>query len=337
MQPVRRTLFPIVNTRQFEFYKKALASFWTVEEVDLSDDVSHFEKLKREEQRFVRMILGFFASADSVVAENLAARFLREEGISMETACFYGYQITIENIHSEMYSLFIDSLIKDREEKNRTFEIAEQNETVREKTVWAIRYIDSEESLSARLLAFACVEGIFFSASFCAIFLLKKRGLMPGLAFSNELIARDEGMHRDFALLLLQERAEKNIKLSRRAAEQIVRSAVDIEKKFVRDSLSVDLIGMNAALMQSYVEFCADHLLANLYVTNDAGEAELFGTMYNTANPFDWMETISLNGKTNFFERRVSEYQKNGVMCSLQGQQHEILAEARVFSVCEDF
>lgn len=335
MSETRRTLFPIVHHRQFEFYKKALASFWTTEEVDLTEDRAHFQTLTEDERGFVRTVLGFFASADSVVAENLAARFLREKGISMETACFYGYQIAIENIHSEMYSLFIDALIKDPKEKQETFRIIESNECVAEKTAWAIRYIDSEESFSARLLAFACVEGIFFSASFCAIFWLKKRGLMPGLALSNEFIARDEGMHRDFALLLLEERAKEGdgSGLSRDKAEEIVRSAVRIEQSFVRDSLSVNLIGMNAELMQAYVEFCADNLLSQLFVVGDEGEAKLVGPLFHTANPFEWMETISLNGKTNFFERRVSEYQKSGVMNGLQCRE----APEMIFTVEADF
>eukprot|EP00854_Cymbomonas_tetramitiformis_P029789 gene29789-37151_t len=310
MPDTRRTLFPIAHPRQFKFYKKALASFWTTEEVDLTEDRAHFQGLTEEERGFVRMVLGFFASADSVVAENLAVRFLREDGISMETACFYGYQVAIENIHSEMYSLFIDALIKDPKQKQETFDIAERSESVAEKTAWAVRYVDSEESFCARLLAFACVEGIFFSASFCAIFWLKKRGLMPGLAFSNELIARDEGMHRDFALLLLEERANEGDGrgLPRKRAEEI-----------------------------AYVEFCADNLLSQLFVIGDKGEPAIVGPLFKTANPFDWMETISLNGKTNFFERRVSEYQKSGVMNGLKCREHESFMEDRVFTIEADF
>ncbi|KAK3235555.1 hypothetical protein CYMTET_54262 [Cymbomonas tetramitiformis] len=222
----------------------------------------------------------------------------------------------IENVHSEVYSIFIESLIKDPQEKKETFEAAHTNSCVKRKTEWAQRYIESQSSFSTRLLAFACVEGIFFSASFCAIFYMKKQGLMPGLSFSNELIARDEGMHRDFACLLLRERAADPSKetLTLETALEVVREAVEIEKEFVRDALRVDLLGMNADLMQEYVEFCADHLLSNVVAFDKAkGVHRTAGPMYHARNPFDWMESISLTGKTNFFEKRVSEYQKSNV------------------------
>eukprot|EP00854_Cymbomonas_tetramitiformis_P023925 gene23925-29030_t len=274
----RRTLFPIQNVEQFEFYKKALASFWTPEEVDLDADSKQFQTLDKRVQQFLKMVLGFFASADSIVAENIAQRFMRDPQISMEAFFFYGFQIMIENVHSEVYSLFIETLIKDPEEKQATFSAVQTQACIRAKTEWAQRYVESDASFATRLVAFACVEGIFFSASFCAIFYMKKQGLMPGLCFSNELIARDEGMHRDFACLLLRERANAGHTdtLSRELVHQIVREAVDIEHLFVDHALQDDLLGMNATAMKRYIELCADHLLSNIMQDRDTYGTKTF-------------------------------------------------------------
>jgi len=315
----RFTMFPIEHHDIWEMYKKAEASFWTAEEVDLTSDIKQWEGLTDDERHFISHILAFFAASDGIVLENLGVRFMKEVQIS-EARAFYGFQIAIENIHSEMYSLLIETFIKDTAEKSKLFKAVQTIPCVKKKADWAIKWIDSEDSFARRLLGFACVEGIFFSGSFCAIYWLKKRGLMPGLTFSNELISRDEGLHCDFACLLY---SKLNNKLSPEVVKEIVCEAVEIEKEFVCDSLPCALVGMNSELMRDYIEFVADRLLVSL------GCAKA----YNTSNPFDWMELISLQGKTNFFEKRVGEYQKSGVMSSLNDEN----AGSRVFSIEEDF
>lgn len=304
--PDRFCMFPIHYPQIWEMYKKAEASFWTAEEVDLSQDLRHWDHtLTSDERHFVTHVLAFFASSDGIVLENLAGRFMREVQLP-EARAFYGFQIAIENIHSEMYSLLLETYIKDSAEKSRLFHAMETVPCVARKAEWALRWIDASDTFAERLVAFACVEGIFFSGSFCAIFWLKKRGLMPGLTFSNELISRDEGLHCDFACLLY---SLLNFKLSEERVRGIVADAVVIEKEFVCDALPCALVGMNADLMIQYIEFVADRLLGALD----------YGKMYNALNPFDWMELISLQGKTNFFEKRVGEYQKASVMSSLNG------------------
>ncbi len=294
----RFVLFPIRHSEIWELYKKAEASFWTAEEVDLSHDLTDWGRLNPGERHFISHVLAFFAASDGIVNENLAINFMREVQIP-EARCFYGFQIMMENIHSEMYSLLIDTYIKNQEEKQRLFHALETVPCVKLKGEWALRWIKSG-SFAERLVAFAAVEGIFFSGSFCSIFWLKKRGIMPGLSFSNELISRDEGLHCDFACLLYGMLQEK---LTVVRIHEIIGNAVEIEKQFVSDALPVGLIGMNAGLMCQYIEFVADRLLVTL------GHPRL----YKTGNPFDFMELISLQGKTNFFEKRVGEYQKAGV------------------------
>jgi ribonucleoside-diphosphate reductase beta chain len=301
--PNRFVIFPIQYPRVWEYYKKAEASFWTAEEVDLAHDLNDWAKLTEDEQFFIKHVLAFFAASDGIVNENLVERFCAEVQIP-EARSFYGFQIAMENIHSETYSLLIDTYVKDKAEKMHLFNALETVPCVRKKADWAMRWITESRRFAERLVAFAVVEGIFFSGSFCAIFWLKKRGLMPGLTFSNELISRDEGMHCDFACLLYS-MLEK--KLTDAELHAIIGEAVVHEKEFVCDALPVSLIGMNAALMSHYIEFCADRLLVALNAPK----------LYHAKNPFDWMELISLQGKTNFFERRVSEYQKAGVMASV--------------------
>ena len=297
----RFVIFPIEYDDIWQMYKKAEASFWTTEEVDLSNDLNDWKKLKSDEKYFISHVLAFFAASDGIVIENLAARFLNEIQIP-EARSFYGFQIFIENIHSEMYSLLIDTYIKDSFEKQKLFNAIETLPCVSKKANWAIAWIESSNvSFGERLVAFAAVEGIFFSGSFAAIFWLKKRGLMPGLTFSNELISRDEGLHCDFACLLFNYLKQKP---SQQRIYQIISDAVAIEQEFLTEALPVALIGMNNKLMKQYIEFVADRLLVELC-------CEKF---YNTKNPFDFMEFISLEGKTNFFEKRVSEYQKGNVM-----------------------
>ncbi|CAI5983567.1 unnamed protein product [Closterium sp. NIES-65] len=318
----RFCMFPIKYNDVWEFYKKAEASFWTAEEVDLSQDLQHFESLSEDERFFILQVLAFFAASDGIVLENLAVRFMKEIQIP-EARAFYGFQIAIENIHSEMYSLLLETYIKDPAEKDRLFRAVETVPCVKKKADWTMRYIEGSQSsttFAERLVAFACVEGIFFSGSFCAVFWLKKRGLMPGLTFSNELISRDEGLHTDFGCLLY---SLLHNKLSEERVKEILCEAVDIEEEFIRDSLPVDLVGMNSGLMCQYIEFVADRLLVALGCKKH----------YNVQNPFDWMELISLQGKTNFFEKRVGEYQKASVMANLQGNG----AAQRVFSTDEDF
>lgn len=296
----RFVLFPIKYSEIWKMYKQAEASFWTAEEIDLTDDFIHWERLNEDEKHFIKHILAFFAASDGIVNENLATNFCREVQIP-EARCFYGFQIAIENIHSETYSLLIDSYIKEQKEKDRLFRAIETVPCVKKKAEWALKWISSQASFAERLVAFAAVEGIFFSGSFCSIFWLKKRGLMPGLTFSNELISRDEGLHCDFACLLYSMLENK---LSEKTIHDLISGAVAIEHEFVRDALPVSLIGMNADLMCQYIEFVADRLLGALG----------YSKIYNTTNPFPWMELISLQGKTNFFEKRVAEYQKAGVM-----------------------
>lgn len=314
----RFTLFPIKHEEIWRLYKKAQASFWTVEEVDLGMDVRCWnEVLKTDEKHFISHVLAFFAASDGIVLENLGCRFMQETQ-NAEVRAFYGFQIAIENIHSEMYSMLIDTLIKDQQQKDYLFRAIQSIPCVQRKAEWACKWIESSDSFATRLVAFACVEGIFFSGSFCAIFWLKKRGIMPGLTFSNELISRDEGLHCDFACLM---HSMLTHKVEPERIRQIVCEAVDIEMEFVCDALPVSLVGMNSTLMKEYIEFVADHLLVELGCPK----------YYNTENPFDWMELISLQGKTNFFEKRVGEYQKSGVMASLTS------GMSRVFTTDEDF
>ena len=296
--PNRFVLFPIKHNDIWKFYKQAEASFWTAEEIDLQQDLADWKKMNDGERHFISHVLAFFAASDGIVNENLANNFLKEVQYA-EAKCFYGFQIAMENVHSETYSLLIDTYIKDSKERDHLFNAIETVPSVKKKADWALKWIDSE-SFAERLIAFAAVEGIFFSGSFCSIFWLKNRGLMKGLAHSNELISRDEGLHTDFACLLY---SMLETKLSKEEIYNIICDAVEVEKEFVTDSLPVSLIGMNAELMSRYIEFVADRLLVALD----------YPKVYNVENPFPFMEMISLNGKTNFFERRVSEYTKPGV------------------------
>ena len=299
--PNRFVLFPIQHNDIWEMYKKQEASIWTAEELDLSPDLVDWEsKLNDDERFFIKHVLAFFAASDGIVNENLAENFLSEVQYT-EAKFFYGFQVMMENIHSETYSLLIDTYIKDTKEKNYLFNAIETFEPVKKKADWAMRWIDNG-SYAERLISFAAVEGIFFSGSFCSIFWLKKRGLMPGLTFSNELISRDEGLHCDFACMLYNNHLVN--KLPKEQVQKIIADAVEIEKEFVTESLPVRLIGMNSDLMSQYIEFVADRLLTEL--GNDK--------IYNTSNPFDFMDIINLQGKTNFFEKRVGEYQKAGVL-----------------------
>jgi ribonucleoside-diphosphate reductase beta chain len=299
--PNRFVLFPIEHDDIWAMYKKAEASFWTAEEIDLSPDLIDWEhKLNDDERHFIKHVLAFFAASDGIVNENLAENFLSNVQYT-EAKFFYGFQLTIENIHSETYSLLIDTYIKDKKEKDHLFNAMDTLDCVNKKAQWALRWID-KGSFAQRLVAFAAVEGIFFSGSFCSIFWLKKRGLMPGLTFSNELISRDEGLHCDFACLLYNHHLVN--KLSVEEVTEIIADAVEIEKEFVTDALPVRLIGMNAEMMQQYIEFVADRLLVELGCPK----------IYNVTNPFDFMDMINLQGKTNFFEKRVGEYQKAGVL-----------------------
>ena len=310
----RFVLFPIQHDDIWSFYKKAEASFWTAEEIDLQPDLIDWEnKLNDDERHFVKHVLAFFAASDGIVNENLAENFLAEVQYT-EAKFFYGFQIAIENIHSETYSLLIDTYIKDSEDKKYLFNAIDTLDCVRKKADWALRWIE-EGSFAERLVAFAAVEGIFFSGSFCSIFWLKKRGLMPGLSFSNELISRDEGLHCDFACLLYNNHLQN--KLSKEQVKEIILDAVEIEKEFILEALPVKLIGMNSELMSQYIEFVADRLLVEL------GNEKVF----NVSNPFDFMEMISIQGKTNFFEKRVGEYQKAGVLNN----------DSQTFSLDEDF
>ena len=291
----RYVIFPIRHDKFWEMYKKAEANFWTTEEVDLEKDKSDWKKLTAGEQLFVESVLAFFAASDGIVNENLVERFCQEVTI-LEAKFFYGFQIAIENIHSEMYSLLIATYVKDIEKQNHLFNAVDTMPSVKKKADWALKWINSKDApFSHRIIGFAAVEGIFFSGSFCSIFWLKKRGLMPGLCHANELISRDEGMHTEFAVLMyeyLKDKPENDVLVT------IIKEAVDIEKEFITESLPCELLGMNNKMMSEYIEYVADRLLQMFKVDK----------VYNAANPFDWMELISVQGKTNFFEKRVGEY-----------------------------
>lgn len=291
----RYVMFPLQDQDIWKMYKKQVDCFWRAEEIDLSKDMSHWESLTNEEKYFISHILAFFAASDGIVLENLAARFMGEVQLS-EARAFYGFQIAMENIHSESYSLLIDTYIKDREEKMTLFKAIDNFPCIKKKADWAIKWInDKRSSFATRLIAFACIEGIFFSGAFCSIFWLKKRGLMPGLTFSNELISRDEALHTEFAVLLY---SKLNKKVNKSRVMEIIKEAVEIEKEFISEALPCRLIGMNGDLMCQYIEFVADRLSLQLG----------YDKIYNRSNPFDFMDMISIEGKTNFFEKRVSEY-----------------------------
>jgi ribonucleotide reductase beta subunit family protein with ferritin-like domain len=313
--PNRFVVFPIEYQAVWHMYKQHMAVFWTVEEIDLVPDLADWKKLNENEKHFITHVLAFFAASDGIVNENLAQRFYNEVQIP-EARCFYGFQIAMENIHSEMYSLLIDTYVKDTTEKNKLFTAIQHLPLVEKKANWAMNWINSEESFAHRLIAFAAVEGIFFSGSFCSIYWLKKRGLMPGLCTSNEFISRDEGLHCEFACLL-HDMLGPDEKLDKKVITQIITEAVSIESEFITEALPVSLIGMNAKLMTQYIEFVADHWLTRL-------GCEAY---YNSTNPFEWMELISLEGKTNFFEKRVSEYQKSGIMGNKDTQKFTLDAE----------
>ena len=314
----RFVLFPIKHDDIWGYYKKAEASMWTAEEIDLHQDLTDWEnKLNDDERYFIKHVLAFFAASDGIVNENLAENFINEVQYT-EAKFFYGFQIMMENIHSETYSLLIDTYIKNPKEADELFHAIENFDAIKKKAEWALKWIESP-SFGERLIAFAAVEGIFFSGSFCSLFWLRKRGLMPGLTFSNELISRDEGLHCDFAVHLHNQHLINKVPKER--IKEIIVDALDIEREFITESLPVRLIGMNSDLMTQYLEFVADRLLMEL-------ECE---KVYNSTNPFDFMEMISLQGKTNFFERRVGEYQKAGVM--KEGDD----PDAHKFSMDEDF
>ena len=291
----RYVMFPIKDQDIWDMYKKQMDCFWRAEEIDLSKDLTHWESLETNEKFFIKMVLAFFAASDGIVVENLGIRFMGDVQLA-EARAFYGFQIAMENIHSETYSLLIDTYIKDKEEKMELFNALGHFDCIDKKAKWAQKWInDKRSSFATRLIAFACVEGIFFSGSFCSIFWLKKRGLMPGLTFSNELISRDEALHTEFAILLYN-KLEK--KLMKKKITEIITEAVDIEKEFICEALPCKLIGMNADLMGKYIEYVGDRLAVQLGVEK----------IYDSQNPFDFMEMISLERKTNFFESRVSDY-----------------------------
>ena len=310
----RFVIFPIKHHDIWEFYKSMEASFWTAEEIDLSQDLNDWNnKLSDDERYFIKHILAFFAASDGIVNENLAENFVNEVQYA-EAKFFYGFQIMMENIHSETYSLLIDTYVKDEAEKDDLFNALEVFPAIKKKADWALKWIDSD-SFAERLIAFAAVEGIFFSGAFCSIYWLKKRGLMPGLTFSNELISRGEGVHCDFAVHLHNHHLIN--KVSKERIRTIIVDALNIEREFITESLPVSLIGMNAVLMTQYLEFVADRLLVELGCERE----------YNTANPFDFMDMISLQGKTNFFEKKVAEYQKSGVM-NTDGDDQKIIFDS---------
>ena len=291
----RYVMFPIEDHDIWSMYKKQVDCFWRAEEIDLSKDIISWNTLTSDEQYFIKMIIAFFAGSDGIVLENLGSRFMSEVQLS-EARAFYGFQIAMENIHSEVYSLLIDTYVKNKEEKTQLFKAIQNFPCIEKKANWAIKWInDKRSSFATRLIAFACVEGIFFSGAFCSIFWLKKRGKMPGLTFSNELISRDEALHTEFAVLLYKKLTKK---LPKKRIIEIISESVEIEKEFICDALPCRLIGMNSDLMNKYIEFVADRLSVQL----DCGK------IYNTSNPFDFMEAISIEGKTNFFEKRVGEY-----------------------------
>uniref|UniRef100_A0A6C0CI52 Uncharacterized protein n=1 Tax=viral metagenome TaxID=1070528 RepID=A0A6C0CI52_9ZZZZ len=297
----RYTLFPISpsETDLYKLYKKAVASFWTAEEIDFSKDKDDWEKLSPNEQHFIKQVLAFFAGSDGIVQENLATRFQKEIQ-SPVARLFYGFQNAMEGVHSETYSLLIDQYVKDKDEQQKYFRAIDTIPCITKKAEWAHKFIESSDSYARRLVAFACVEGIFFSGSFCAIYWVKKRGLLPGLTFSNELISRDEGLHTEFAVTLYHKLQNK---IDKDTVTEIIQEAVNIEKEFICDALPCSLLGMNSKDMSQYIEFVADRLAVQLGVAK----------IYKSVNPFDFMELISLEGKTNFFEKKVSEYSKPGV------------------------
>ena len=289
--PNRFVMFPLSDQDIWKMYKKMMDCFWRAEEIDFSKDLNDWNSLKETERHFIKMVLAFFAASDGIVLENLGQRFLSEVQLP-EARATYGFQLMMENVHSETYSLLIDTYIKDRDEQTKLFRAIDNFPCIKKKADWAIKWIqDNRSSFATRLVAFACVEGIFFSGSFCSIYWLKKRGLMPGLTFSNELISRDEGMHTDFAVLLFNKLARKPKKAK---VFELIKDAVEIEKEFIIDALPCKLIGMNSKLMSQYIEFVADRLSQQLG----------YGKIFNSSNPFDFMEMISLQGKTNFFEKR---------------------------------
>uniref|UniRef100_A0A6C0BRJ2 Uncharacterized protein n=1 Tax=viral metagenome TaxID=1070528 RepID=A0A6C0BRJ2_9ZZZZ len=296
--PNRYVMFPIRHPAIWEMYKKHMASFWTAEEINFAQDIQDWKRLTSDEQHFIKMVLAFFAASDGIVLENLAQNFMQEIQIP-EVRAFYGFQLMMENVHSETYSLLIDTYIEDAKEKKHLFEAMHTIPAVQRKAKWALQWMASNLPFAQRLLAFACVEGLFFSGSFCAIYWLKKRGVMPGLTFSNELISRDEALHCDFATLLYTKYIQN--KLSTELVHQIVGEAVAIETDFTTRALPVSLIGMNASMMLQYIQFVADRLLVGLG----------YPKLYQVTNPFPWMDSISLRGVTNFFESRVSQYQKS--------------------------
>jgi ribonucleoside-diphosphate reductase subunit M2 len=291
----RYVMFPIQDQNIWAMYKKQVDCFWRPEEVDLSKDLAHWKELQEEERYFIKMIIAFFAASDGIVLENLAMRFMNDVQLS-EARAFYGFQIAMENIHSEVYSLLIETYINNPEEKKSLFNAVKTFPCIKRKADWAIKWInDKRSSFATRLLAFACIEGIFFSGAFCSIFWMKKRGLMPGLTFSNELISRDEALHCEFAILLFNKLIKKTRK---EKVYELIKEAVEIEKEFICEALPCRLIGMNSQLMCQYIEFVADRLVVQIG----------FEKIYKSSNPFDFMELISLEGKTNFFEKRVSDY-----------------------------
>jgi len=291
----RYVLFPIKDQEIYDMYKKQIDCFWRREEIDLSKDMASWKTLNDNEQYFIKMILAFFAASDGIVLENLGTRFMGEVQLA-EARAFYGFQIAMENIHSEVYSVLIDTYVKCDNEKTKLFEAMNNFPCIKKKADWAIKWInDKRSSFATRLVAFACVEGIFFSGAFCSIYWLKKRGLMPGLTFSNELISRDEALHTEFAVLLYK---KLNKGLNKKKIHEIISEAVEIEKEFICDALPCRLLGMNSKMMSQYIEFCADRLVVQLG----------FEKIFNSENPFDFMEMISIEGKTNFFEKRVGEY-----------------------------
>jgi ribonucleoside-diphosphate reductase beta chain len=300
MSNPRYTLFPIAQSEAdlYKFYKQAVASFWTVEEIDFSKDTEDWEKLTEDEQYFIKRVLAFFAGSDGIVQENLATRFQRDVD-SPVAKLFYAMQNAMEGIHSETYSILIDKYVKDKQEQNELFDAIDTIPCIGKKAEWALKWIESGDDYLTRLVGFACVEGIFFSGAFCAIYWLKKRGLLPGLTFSNELISRDEGLHTLFAVAMYH----KKEPLSTETVHSIIKEAVALEKEFICDALPCSLIGMNSRLMSTYIEFVADRLAVQLGTPK----------IYNAGNPFDFMEMISLEGKSNFFEKKVSEYSKPGV------------------------
>tara|TARA_Y100001980_G_C14555390_1_gene343796 strand:- start:1484 stop:2458 length:975 start_codon:yes stop_codon:yes gene_type:complete len=313
----RFILYPIVHEDVWEFYKKSVASFWTPEEIDLEVDCKDWLKLTSQEQHFIKTVLSFFAASDGIVNENIVTNFYKDVQ-APEIRAFYSFQIAMEQIHAETYSLLLQTLIQDEQEKQHLFKSVQNHSSIKAKADWALKYLNDDSNFATKLVAYACVEGILFSGSFCALFYMKKRGLMPGLTFSNELISRDEGLHADFACLIY---LKLNDRLEQSVIYQIISGAVDLEYTFICDALPCSLIGMSSDKMFTYIKFVADRLLKQLHCE----------PLYRVENPFEWMDLISLQGKTNFFEKRVSEYQKSGVMEKLHN------SSTQSFSISEEF